>query len=510
MKYRLTRLLVTTLALLAVNSAARAQENLPTGPSNYEQDLQLFAPFNLDLDNKVNDQWSGYFFEYNKLFWAYTGERTTIGSPNVFETVDGIRVNGQFAEVIYRTNGTDEGAPPAPYLVKNSLTNVPPRAGFAMGDRYELGYRDADHGWMIGVLDGPQLNQSQFYGFAPRATDGGIAPFIDDDYTDGSDVGPGTGPVNELRAFGWGAVPVLFETPPGYLFGFRDYLNLFLGASAGTQVGPMMYVGNYGATGEDDTVPGTQFRWADDLDEDNIPGSAVLVDADGNVIGMVTDFNDLHKFDIFFDSVFVRSQTQVDGVEAMWTHDLTNQNYMAKNQNNRLTAAWGARFLRLYDDFRVDAEGSILGRTFWDTSFTNNIVGPQVALQWVNERQRWRIQTDARFMFGYNVANWNQVGLMGEELIPGALNRTLYGRPTAFAHGLREQEFSPVGELRVHASYHFTQSFAFNIGYTGSVMSNIYRAAPSVRYYLPDFGYADNGTQTMLSNGVDVGLEFTH
>ena len=67
----------------------------------------------------------------------------------------------------------------------------------------------------------------------------------------------------------------------------------------------------------------------------------------------------------------------------------------------------------------VDAEGSILGGSFWDTSFTNNIVGPQVALQWVNQRQRWRIQTDARFMFGYNIANWDQVGLMGEELDSG-------------------------------------------------------------------------------------------
>ena len=60
-------------------------------------------------------------------------------------------------------------------------------------------------------------------------------------------------------------------------------------------------------------------------------------------------------------------------------------------------------------------------------------------------------------MFGYNIADWDQIGLMGEDLIPGALNRPLYARPTAFSHGLREQEFAPVGELRVHASYHFTQ-----------------------------------------------------
>jgi hypothetical protein len=511
MNLRLFGLLVTTTTLLAVMGKAHAQE-LP-GPSNYEQDLQIFAPFDLDLDNMVDDQWSGYFFQYNKLFWAYTGERTTVGSKDVFVTVDGVQVNGEFAEIIYRDNPQDEGDPPAPYVVTNGLQNVPPRAGFAMGNRYEFGYQDQGNGWMVGILDGPRLAQSEFYGFVPDPANGnGVPPFIDDDYTDGSDIGPGTGPIagGDLRAFGFGAVPVLFETPPGYLLGFRDYLNLNAGAGIGTQGGPLLYVGNYGASTEDDDVPIDFFRLADDLDEDLVNGAGFIVDADGNIVLIFTDFDDLHKFDIFFDNVTVRNTTQTDGVEAMWTHALTNNHYMAKNQNNRLTAAWGARFLRLYDDFRVDATGSILGNSFWDTSFTNNVVGPQVAMQWVNQRQRWRFQTDARFMFGYNIANWNQVGLMGESQIPGALNRTLYGRPTAFAKGLREQEFAPVGELRVHASYHFTSSFALNFGYTGSYIGNIRRAANSVRYALPDMGYVDAGSQNMLINGFDLGVEFVH
>lgn len=511
MKRRSYKLLAATLAACVLLNRAHAQENLPTGPSNYEQDLQIFAPFELDLDNKVDDQWSGYFFDYNKLFWVYTGERTTVGSQNVFENINGVQVQGEFAEIIYRTNPQDEGVPPNPYLVQNGLQNVAPRAAFGMGDRYELGYRDGGNGWMIGILDGPKVRQQQFYGFAPNAaTGGGVPPFIDPDYTDGSDIGPGTGPIagGDLRAFGWGSVPVLFETPPGYLLGFRDYLNLLAGAAIGTQAGPRLYVGNYGASTEDTTTPIQFFRLADDLDEDGVFGAGFILDADGNIVLLFTDFDDLHKFDIFFDSVNIRTVTQMDGVEAMWTHDLTNQDYMAKNQNNRLTLAYGARFLRLYDDFRVDAEGSILGRSYWDTSFQNNIVGPQVALQWTNERQRWRIQSDARFMFGYNIANWNQVGLMGEELIPGALNRPLYARPTAFSHGLREEEFAPVGELRVKASYHFTRSFALNFGYTGSVIGNIRRAAPSVRYALPDMGFVDAGSQTMLSNGFDLGVEF--
>jgi hypothetical protein len=29
-----------------------------------------------------------------------------------------------------------------------------------------------------------------------------------------------------------------------------------------------------------------------------------------------------------------------------------------------------------------------------------------------------------------------------------------------------------------------------------------------VKYALPDMGYVDNGAQTMLTNGVDFGIEF--
>ena len=56
----------------------------------------------------------------------------------------------------------------------------------------------------------------------------------------------------------------------------------------------------------------------------------------------------------------------------MWTHMLTNNHYMAKHQNNQVTFSWGARFLRLYDEFRVTMQGSILHDVFWDTSFTNS------------------------------------------------------------------------------------------------------------------------------------------
>jgi Putative beta barrel porin-7 (BBP7) len=531
-------ILTSGILVAALDGAAWAQANVPFGPSNYEQDLQIFAPFDLDLDNMADDAWSGYFFEYNKLYWSYTGERVTVGNDDVTDTLRWFDVEtqqyitltgeGQFAEIIYRPRPQDEADPdivdvPQPHLISNTLRDVPPKAGFALGNRYEFGYHDRGHGWTVGVLDGPELNQSEFYGFPRRAIDGGLPPFIDPDYTGPDDIGPGGGVTADpgLRAFGFGSVPIIFETPPGYLLGFRDYLNFLGEATLGTQGGPLLYVGNYGLVEEpdadDDDIP--FFRLADDIDGDFNPAAGIIfvqvVDPVSGEITLVpflqfTDFEDLHEFNVFFNNVTIHNVTETDGVELMWTHHISNKNYMAKHQNTRLSISWGARFLRLYDQFRVDAEGSVLGDSFWETSFTNQIVGPQLAFHWANQRQRWRLTADGRVMWGYNVADWDQTGLMGEELIPGATNRPLYARPTAFAKGLREQEFSPVAELRLQTSYHVTNAFALKLGLTSQFVGNIRRAAPSVHYRLPDMGYRDAGNQEILINGIDFGVEFVH
>jgi len=493
----------TGLLLVALINDARAQMNLPFGPANYDHNFQLFAPLDLDLNNLPDQDTYGYFFNYDKLWWSYTGERVTIGDPNVVE----------FVETIYYPNLPDDlDQPPPPYQIFNSLNNVPPNAGFAFGDRYEFGYEDGAYGWTIGILDGPKLYQSEFYGFTPRA-DGGLPPFIDPDYTDGDDIGPGGGPVGESRAFGFGSVAVLFNVPFGYLMGFRDYLNNLAGAQQGTVGGIYLRVDNYGnpvfveGNEVDDDV---LFRRADDLNENGVWGFGIIVDEEGNIIGEFTDFGDLHQFNIFFDNVTVRNTTDTDGVEVMWTQALTNRRYMAKNQNNRLELSYGARFMRVDDNFRVDASGSILGTTFWDTTVDNQIVGPQVALKWINQRQRWTTTVNARFMFGYNTQDWSQNGIVGEGLVPGALNSLLYGRPTAFNHGEQEREFSPVAELRIETAYKLTQSFALTAGYTGMFVGNIRRAATSVEYTLPYMGYKNAGTQNFLSNGFNFGVEFVH
>jgi hypothetical protein len=99
---------------------------------------------------------------------------------------------------------------------------------------------------------------------------------------------------------------------------------------------------------------------------------------------------------------------------------------------------------------------------------------------------------------------------MGQELIPGALNRPLFLQPTYSNYSLMKNDFSPLGELRVEASYYLTQNISLKLGYNGMYVGDVRRAANSVRYFLPDMGFQDNGTQNLIVNGASFGVQFIH
>jgi Putative beta barrel porin-7 (BBP7) len=544
------RTIVAGIGLLTAIHAtnARAQIDLPFGPENYDCDMQLFAPAEIDLNDEVYHESHGYYFHYDKVLWSYSGEKVLIGDPSV--TI--------FAENIYGStnpdgtvnqNSLDQGTLPNPYRITNGIDDAYPDAGFAAGNRFELGYKSCEGaGWSITALQGPDINQHNvFGGFGDAQPNTNLVgegnmpgtpvlgsntgaipaqtqtnPLLDPDFTNNSGTGPGAFAGD--KAFGFGSVHVNFSTPPGYLLGFQDYLNYVAGAAIGTQGGPILYVGNYGRVqepnvpgGNNNTVPTfTFFRLTDDINENGIPGAigiAITVNTPNGPITeftTLTDFGDLHEFNIAFERLEVHSRTNTEGVEGLWTHELSNRHYMAKHQNNQLELSAGGRFFRLYDEFRWDGFGGILGKAYSDTVFKNQIVGPEVALKWTNQRQRWQLSADTRFTFGYNIEDWSQSNGIGEELIPGATNRLLYAQPTFTHHTLTMDDFSPLGELRLEAAYYLTQSFSLKLGYNGMAIANVKRAATSVQYALPDMGYRDSGTQTLLVNGATFGIEFVH
>jgi hypothetical protein len=494
-----------TVSAQLVPQAQLLQDD-PFNDSGFEHDLQFFAPVDFDFDNQPVKNDSGWFFSYDKLSWAIQGESTTLGDPG--RTV--------VSEQIYIQNAQDEGVRPDPYVIPNGIQNSAPNAEFAWGERYEFGKLDNGNGWIVSILDGPESSSTSVFGFGPNT------PFLDPDYTDGDDVPAGidpitgfpltNGPVGDARAFGFGSVHVNFEMTPGFLIGFRDYLQNFAGAQQGTVGGPILYVGNYGNpefTEGNDTDDPTLFRRADDLDGDGLFGTGILIDDEGNIV-LVTDFDDLHEFNIAFDQVFVHNTTETQGVEVMKTFALSNKHKLVKNQNASLDIAYGVRYFRLRDQFFFRGDGSVVGQTSVDNRIDNNIVGPQIRTRWNKQQGRVNWSFDGRFLFGYNASNWDQVGLFGQELIPGALNRPLYAQPTASAHGRHDNDFSPMAEIRAEASYQITTSISAKLGYNAIFIDNIHRAASEVRWRAPDWGFVGQESQEIFINGVNFGFDVVY
>src|SRR4029078_7995208 len=149
---------------------------------------------------------------------------------------------------------------------------------------------------------------------------------------------------------------------------------------------------------------------------------------------------------------------------------------------------YGVRYLRFRDNFLVTGDGGVRGPSQGDTQIINNLIGPQLGLNWRHERARWTAELNGRFMFGYNVSNWDQDGFIGEDLTPGRLKHPLYLPPHSFKYGRRDDDFSPLAEMRWNVAYNFTKAVAVKAGWTGMYVGNIYRAADHVAHTPPQLG----------------------
>lgn len=509
----------------AFNVPASAQyENYVTSDASH--DLQFFAPVDFDFEMNTVQRDTGWFFSFDKLSWAYTGERTEIGDSTVLVLSE---------EVIGDTT-TSEGDPPPQYQIVNSIQDAPPEAEFAWGERYEFGTMVNGHRWSIGILDGPEVNVYERYGFQnielPSIVAGfdgnaffgdlaftiGVLGFTSEAILTGSQDLP-------TSANGFGSVHVNFRTPTGYLQGFRDYALNVIGPNGGVGQGPT--AGGPGlqvitvqvedgnliteinlSTGGDGVI--------DNLDDDVINGFFIIsIDTDGDGtpdtdVASGVDFDDLHTFNIAFERFDVRSTAETDGVELMYDIPLSNRHHMKKHQNHRLDLGYGVRYLRLRDTFYWEGRGGFLGRTLADTEAQNSIFGPQIRGAWTAQNGRWSTSIDGRCMLGYNVQDLDQTGLIGEALAPGAVNRSIIAQPNAVRHGRTDDDFSPVIEMRAQAKYQFTSAVALRLGYTAVFVDNITRSSQIMNWSLPDLGILEGGQQDMFINGANVGFDVVY
>jgi hypothetical protein len=444
---------------------------------NCYHEQQWFAPVDFDFDCTPIERECGYFFSYNRVSWYLDNERSQIGAPGAVELSEDIWPAILALDPL-------EG-PPQQYVVQNGLQDVTP-GDWGKGDRYEVGYFNGQHGVMLGVL------------FDQRVQSGGLF---------------GNGPMPS----GFGSIHVNFELQnPDLLLGFRDYGGIFVQGDGVDADQPTPTQGGPGVGGN---------GVVDDLDGDLAEGPVVLVadiDGDGTIdddeiVGIAVDYGDLYLFNVTFNQVAVRNSTATDSVELMKTYVLDNSHWFVKDQTGRIEVGAGVRFTRIRDEFGFAGTSDFLrGETPTtvgnevNTEVSNQIVGPQIYARYTKQTNRMQYGVGSRFMFGYNVQDLDQNGVLGENVLPGGLNQSATFQPTAFNYGRQDNDFSPLVELRADMTYSITRSLAAKLGYTAIFADNVTRAASVTRWRLPDMGFNESGEQHIFMNGVDVGFEVVY
>jgi hypothetical protein len=463
---------VACLLVAAGAAAARAQDAFCD--FQCEHDMQWFAPVDFDYDCLPIRRDCGVFFNWEKVSWFVSNDRTAIGSPGALVPSEDI-----WPELLALDPGF---GPPQPYLIQNGLQDVTP-GKFGWGTRYEAGYFSGQNSYSIGIIDNQRV--------ATGATTYGTGPQLS----------------------GFGSIHVNFELANATLLdGFRDYWGVFTDdweVPTPIQGGP--------GTGGNGVV--------DDLNGNGAEGPVAIIglDPDGEpiIIGIAIDYGDLYTFNVRFNQIAVKNYTQTDGVELMKTHRLDNSHWFVNEQAGEIEIGAGVRFMRIRDEFGfagfsdllrngIDTVGtgiSVVPGNRVDTHVDNQLVGPQLFARYTKRYNRFRVGAAGRFMFAYNIQDLEQNGVMALGNTPGDLNQPAILQPTWFNYGKREDDFSPVVEFRADLNIDVTTSLAFKLGYTAIFVDNLTRAASVTKWRLPDMGFNEGGQSNILINGADVGFE---
>jgi hypothetical protein len=373
--------------------------------------------------------------------------------------------------------------------------------------------------------------------------------------------------VAAMQSLGFRNTHINFETPPGYVQGFRDYLNYLAGAQIGTQVGPISYVGNYGGVSESasDDDGFTFYRLTDDIDENGIPGAVIILVPGPNgefILTTMTDFDDLHTFNIGFDQVSnggLPYSGAVDAINVVWvggeeevddepledwqaaealrisdwqltgnerglpapmqsmtetrappdtlTSDSRPRRKAKRRRPNGLGILYGLRVIEREDAEYMHGTGGIIGSITSETVAENHVMGPAVGLVWIKSYGPWTTKLQGVVSVGFNSGDVEQQNAIGAEMVPGAINRPLFAQPTESSHHDSHDEFSPNGELRVELNLRITESTTFAINWSGIAVENALIAEDRTRFYLPDMGLVDPGSQQLLVHHFFCGIE---
>lgn len=234
-----------------------------------------------------------------------------------------------------------------------------------------------------------------------------------------------------------------------------------------------------------------------------------------------TDFGDLVYFPIYFERLYARNETRVQGIELMrvWRRS-------PFRRWGLIEFFGGARYFNLRDDFRVAGMGGVLNPnlnivpadgdygwdptdgSYWNTEVDNNIVGGQIGGRLLHKMHRLTFIGEVRGFAGVNFQNFDIFGRLGNGLLPGNDNQPVDLGDTAFHDSDNTTEFVPGGELRFNLNYQVTSALQLQAGWTGMYFNGLARAANSIDYRIPDMRITtEDNSQDLFVQGVTFGVE---
>jgi hypothetical protein len=460
--------LIVTALLLGGATAAHAQPGqspvapevfgpahwLPFGPVNYEPEYRWFAQADLsEYGCDRPDANEGYFFQYDRLMWAFMApKRTDVGAESAERILFIPPVGDRFV------------------VFANDADTSFIQTEFVQGNRFEFGYIVDDTGWMASVFHAHTHHRrfaDQNVQIAFNDPIGITRGFVDlngdffDDDLDGDNIygrpvdpnDPGTAP---------GEVNV--DTPP--------------------------------ITGQPDTLGPTDF-------DDQIAHPAFF---DSLVIE-----NNITSGGVELMKVWRLPRMHYGGV---WEWML-GARYFNMSQEFDLAGSGGIlSVLELDSRVRNHVIGPQVAfrwhrsRGRWTFS-TEGRFTPGVNFQQARVNGNYATQdpNDFRGFFGPNIIGQGPGQV--EQQTPARLVASLPNlRATYFDDARTDETFAPLGELRFETQFQLTRMASLRMGYTGLVSGGMGHASRRVDYSLPNIGVLDrHKNEAFIINGFNVGFE---
>jgi hypothetical protein len=463
------------------------------GPSDVRYDLDLFAPPDLSTYANWPRPHEGFFFSYDRLYWALSGpRRNAIGASGTgvgYMTDTGVNA--------FVPETTSPLAPPVaaqnPHFILQNYDSTTDtgfiQANQVWGNRYELGWEEDNKGWLVSIMNLQRQTQSFTMGSIIGGLDAGVV--------------------------------IRFNDPQHLLYGFVD---------------------TNGDGFDDDTnigIPGvpssSSYRVPTVFGRPKIiGGTGTPVNIDTTNSGIPTAYAGFTDFGDEVPLVPIFNQVTAVNITSMVGTEITRTWRYPTTQYGVWDLLFGIRWLQLRDQFGVlavtDPVGAPLatnpiampGDSFWNNVIDNNMVGPQIGFRYNHDVARFNLLAEFRFMAAVNFQSDHLDGELASGLSSGAtaagtappgsldrLNEPLLLERTSFRSWRYDETFAPVGELRCGLNYQLTKAIGVQAEYNAILGGGIGRASRRIDYVVPALQILpSNKNDSFFTDGLSLGITF--